>query len=137
MSRARPAARCTPSGTGERRPSRRLLVPPRTLAPPPCGDTKAEQRPLRRRACAGQVGWLRAALLERSLRFAASLLRGLEVDLGRKVRGLGHHDDLVRANLDEASRDGEELLGAALPDPELSEPERREQRGMVRQDAEL
>jgi hypothetical protein len=45
--------------------------------------------------------------LERLLRLAPGLLRLLEVDLARHVRGLGEHDDLVRADLEEAADDGE------------------------------
>src|SRR5207237_3015747 len=56
---------------------------------------------------------------ERPLCLAACLLGPLEVDLRRHVRGLGHDHDLVRADLDEATRDRERLLRAAGPVREL------------------
>ena len=74
---------------------------------------------------------------ERLLRLAAGLLGLLEVDLRRHVGRLGHHHDLVRPNLEEAAGDGEELLLAAAPDAQLADAERRQQRRVVGQDAQL
>ena len=86
---------------------------------------------IRRSACwsaaraADEVGALVVAALERPFRLAASLLRLLEVDLARHVRRLGHHDDPVRPDLQEAADDGERLLGrrpsgCAAPRPRAS-----------------
>src|SRR5690349_2628826 len=102
MPHAGPAAPGTPNGTDARRPPMRLLVPPRALAPSPLGDTDAQERTLHRRPGTGKVGRLGEALLERSLGLTPRSLGCLEVDLRGQVGGLGHHDDLVRANLDEA-----------------------------------
>ena len=54
-----------------------------------------------------------------------------------EVRGLRHHDDLVRPHLQEPARDREQLLLAALPDGQLPDPEQAHQRRVVRQDPEL
>ena len=88
----------------------------RTLAVAPLGDTDPEQRRLELRPGGRQVGALDVAALERLLGLAARLLGLLEVDLGRHVGRLGHHDDLVRPDLEEAADDRERLLLAALAD---------------------
>src|SRR2546423_2224164 len=101
------------------------------------GDADAEQRLLERGARRGQVRWLVVARFERPFGLAARLLGALEIDLGGHVRHLGHHDDLVRPDLDEATRDGEVLLAAARPDPQLADAEHRHERGVVGQDPQL
>ena len=80
---------------------------------------------LERGAGRGEVGALDVAALERLLGLAARLLRLLEVDLGRHVGRLGHHDDLVGPDLEEAADDRERLLlgrpsgSAARPTPSV------------------
>jgi hypothetical protein len=92
----------------------------------PLGKTDAQERGLQLGARGGQVGALLVPGLERALGLTASLLGLLEVDLGRHVGGLGHHDDLVRPHLDEATGDGEQLLLAALADHELPDTKGRQ-----------
>src|SRR3974377_2359530 len=90
------------------------------------GDPDAEEGVLERGAGRGQGGTFVVAALEGALGLATGLVGPLEVDLGRHVRELGHDDDLVRADLDEAARDRERLLRATLPEPELARAERRQ-----------
>ena len=85
----------------------------------------------------GQVDRVGRGTLERPFRLAPRLLGPLEVDLTGHVGRLGHDHDLVRPNLQEAAGDGEELFLATTPNAQLPEPERRQQRRMVRQHPEL
>ncbi len=77
------------------------------------------------------------ARFERPFRLAAGFLRLLEIDLAGHVGGLGHHDDLVRADLDEAAHDRERLLRPTLANAKFAHAERRHKRGVVRKDAHL
>src|SRR4051794_40664634 len=77
------------------------------------------------------------ARLEGAFRFATCLLRLLEIDLGRHVGGLRHHDDLVRPDLHEAADDGERFLLALAADAQLADAEGRQERRVVRQHPEL
>jgi hypothetical protein len=70
-------------------------------------------------SCRRQVGAFGEARLECPFRLAARLLRTLQIDLRCEVGRLGHHHDLVRADLDEATDDGERFLGAALANPQF------------------
>ena len=75
--------------------------------------------------------------LERALGLAAGLLGLLEVDLAGHVGRLGHDHDLVGPDLEEPADDGERLLRATLADAQLADAERRDERRVVGQDAEL
>ena len=72
---------------------------------------------------------------------ASAALAGVDgsllVDLVRVLRELGHDDHLVRAHLDEAAGDEQDLLGAALLDAQLTDPQRTDQPRVMRQDSEL
>ena len=134
--RAGRAAPGTPSGTGVRRP----CVRPRCRGPSRRRRSATRMRSSARcreaRARARSAGSSKPSASARSASLAG-LLGGLEVDLRRQVGGLGHDHDLVGPDLEEAAGDGEGLLLAALADAQLAHAERRQQRGMVRQDAEL
>ena len=110
---------------------------PRALAVATLRKPLPEERLLEGGAGHRQVGTLVVTGLERLLSLAACLLGLLEIDLGGHVRRLGEDDHLRRQDLEEAADDRERLLGAALADPQLANTERRDERGVVRQDAEL
>ncbi len=69
----------------------------------PLRDADPQQGLLEGGPGGGQVGALVIAALERALRLTTSLAGPLQVDLRGEVGGLGHDDDLVRADLDEAA----------------------------------
>src|SRR5438876_2473296 len=104
--------------------------------PAPDGDPLAHERGLQRGTHPGDVR-RRARLLELGLRTLAGLDRPLLVDLVGMLGEVGHDDHLVGAHLDEAARDEEDLLGAALLDPQLPGAQRTDQSRVVRQDAQL
>src|SRR5262245_27303616 len=109
----------------------------RTFPVTPLRDTDAQQCLLERGASRGQVGALVIPGLERALRLATRLLGLLEIDLAGHVGGLRHHDDAIRADLQEAADDRERLLAAALADAQLPDAEHRHERSVVRQHPEL
>src|SRR6185295_15277458 len=114
------------------------LPPPATsLVLPALRHADAQQGLLQRRARDGEVRALLVAGLERLLGLAPGLLGLLEIDLGRHVRGLGHHHDLVRPDLHEAADDGERFLVAAAADAQLADAQRRQERRVVGQHAQL
>ena len=109
----------------------------RTLAVPPFGDADPERGLLEWRAGGARSAPSWIAGLERALGLTSGLLGLLEVDLAGHVGCLGHDDDPVGPDLEEPADDRERLLDAALAEPQLADAERRYQRRMVRQDAEL
>ena len=115
----------------------RYVPPAWALAMPPLGHPDAQERPLHRGPGTCQVSRLLEALFDGALGLAPRGLGRFQVDLRREVGQLGHDDDLVGPHLEEAARDREGLLLVALPDAQLPDAERREQRGVMRQDAEL
>src|SRR3989442_9024647 len=80
---------------------------PRTLPMATLRDPDPEQGLLEGGPGDGQVGALVVAALERPLRLPPGLAGRLQADFRGEVGGLGHDDDLVRPNLDEAAEDGE------------------------------
>src|SRR5204863_179773 len=64
-------------------------------------------------------------------------LGSVEVDVRSEVGSLGHDHDTVGSNLEEPAEDREMLLRAALADRQLTGTQRRDQRSVVGQDAEL
>src|SRR5438309_1270216 len=86
--------------------------------PPPDGDPLAHQGSLQRCADARDVR-RGAGLLELRLCALARFDGPLLVDLLGMLREVGEDDHLVRADLHEASRYEEDLLGAALLDAQL------------------
>ena len=100
-------------------------------------DPDAKERLLEGGPGSRQVDTLVVARFERSLGLASCLLCLLEVDLAGHVGRLGQDDDLVRSDLQEPADDGERLLDTILAEPQLPDTERRDERRMMRQDAEL
>ena len=100
-------------------------------------DPDPQQSLLELRPGARKVSRLVGCGIERPLRLAPRCLRLFQVDLGRQIRCLGHHNHLVRPDLEEAADDRERLLPAALLDPELTDTQGGDQWRMVRQDAQL
>src|SRR6185369_5808995 len=94
------------------------------LAMAPLGNSNADQGRLEGGARGGEVGALDVARLEDLLGLLPRFLGSLQMDLGRHVGRLGHHDDLVRQDLEEAADDREVLVLAAFPQPKLAGPER-------------
>src|SRR4051812_5866022 len=116
---------------------RGLAAAARPLPVSALGDPLPEQGRLERGAGRRQVDALVVAALEGVLGVAARLLRLLEIDLRREVGGLGHHDDFVGQDLHEPADHREIVLDAAGADPQLTDTQRRDERGVVRQDAQL
>src|SRR6476659_727784 len=111
---------------------------PRPFAVSALRDADPEECLLELGSGGGQVdGVRRRGSLESAFRLAAGFLGHLEVDLACQVRGLGHHDDAVRPDLEEPAGDRERLLRAALPDPQLPDAEHRDEGRVMRQDPEL
>src|SRR5689334_8478335 len=123
------------AGSGDRPAS--LPAVAGAFAMAPLRDADAQQRLLERGTRRREVGALVIAGLERPFRLAPRFLGLLEVDLARHVGRLGHHDDPVRADLQEAADDRERLLAATLADPQLADAEHRHERRVMRQHAEL
>ena len=111
---------------------------PRALPVATLGDPDPQERVLQRGPGSGQIHGIWAGrALERPLGLAPGFLRLLEIDLAGHVGGLGHHHDLVRPDLQEPADDRERLLGPALADAQLADPEHRHERRMVRQHPQL
>jgi hypothetical protein len=75
------------------------------------GHPDAHELALERGPRGREIRALVGSRLEGALGIPTSLLGSLEVDLRGEVGALGHHDDLVRQDLDEAAEDGERFLG--------------------------
>jgi hypothetical protein len=101
------------------------------------GDADAQQGALKGSASAGEIGWLFESLRQLPLRLSAGLHRFLEIDLRGHVSRLGHDHDLVRPDLQEATRNREVFDVAPPADAQLPESKRRQQWRMVRQDPKL
>src|SRR4249920_414618 len=100
--------------------SSHLTPVPGPLAVSPLGDADPEEGGLERGPGSGQVDrvGLRGAL-DGAFGIAPGFLGALEVDLAGHVGRLGHHDDAIRANLEEAAGDRERLLLPTLADAQL------------------
>ena len=96
-----------------------------------------EQRPLQRCTCTREIRWLLEPFGEGLLCLAASLLCPLEIDLGRHIGSLCHHDDLIRPNLEETTGDGEELFLTTPTNAQLPDSQGGQERRMVRQNTQL
>src|SRR5687768_3276315 len=75
----------------------------RAFSVPPLGNADAQQRTLQRRPRSGEVGRLFETFGQGPLGLASGFHRLFDVDLGRHVGRLGHHHDLVRPDLQEAT----------------------------------
>jgi hypothetical protein len=101
------------------------------------GDADAGKGTLQRCASAGEIGRLLEAFRQLLLGLATGLHCLLEVDLAGEISRLSHNHDLVRPNLQEPTRNGEELLFAGPPNPQLPKPKCRQQRRVMRENSKL
>jgi hypothetical protein len=99
-------------------------------------DTQADRRSLERLFGSRKIESL-TTLGEPRLGALAGGLGPLQVNLLDALRRIGQHDDAVVQHLEEAAEDDQRLLAAALLDTHLTGREKREERRVLWQDAEL
>lgn len=103
---------------------------------PALGDADTNRRTLERFLGAGELHPL-AALTEPRLGTLPGRFGPLDVDLLDSLGGIRQHEHAIAVDLQEAAKDDERLLVAALLHPHLTGGEQREQRRVLRQDPKL
>jgi hypothetical protein len=109
----------------------------RRFAMTPFGNLDSNERALERCPGAGEIDFLSEFALEHLLGFASSTLGSFQIDLSAQVGSFSKNYDAIGTDLQEAAEDGEFLLCRTLLEPQDALSQQRNQRRVVRQNAQL